>query len=240
MRGWSVAIIIVMTYLIANWKSYSNNTQSLIWLKELGKLAPVISPNLKVIICLPFTDLPEFNRHLNFSKTPLFVGAQTVSSYSAGKHTGDITASMLSELVTYCLVGHSERRSNGETSGDVAQQVLSLLNYNITPIICLDTPYMDEQIKELFRQNITLSHCIFAYEPISAIGSGQPESAEDVSRVVSKITLLTNSKSPILYGGSVSPQNVQDFINQPSISGVLVGTNSLKPSVFCQLIKLLS
>ncbi|MFH1561499.1 MAG: triose-phosphate isomerase, partial [Patescibacteria group bacterium] len=60
-----------MTYLIANWKSYSNNTQSLIWLKEFDKLAPVISPNLKVIICLPFTDLPEFNRHLDFSKTPL-------------------------------------------------------------------------------------------------------------------------------------------------------------------------
>jgi triosephosphate isomerase (TIM) len=229
-----------MTYLIANWKSNFSNTQSLIWLKEIEALVSTIPPTLKIVICLPFTDLPEFNRHLNFSKTPLLVGAQTVSSYSAGKHTGDITAQMLSELVTYCLVGHSERRSNGETSGDVALQTQALLKANITPIICVDLPYIDEQIKELFGQNITFNQCIFAYEPISAIGSGKPESPENASKTIAKIILLTNDDSPVLYGGSVSPENILDFTNRPNISGVLVGTSSLKSSTFSELIKLLS
>jgi len=228
-----------MTYLVANWKSHFSNTQSLIWLKEVEKLTSTISSNLKVIICLPFTDLPEFNRHLNFSKTPFFVGAQTVSSYPAGKHTGDITASMLSELVTYCLVGHSERRSNfKESSQDVAKQCQRLLKQNITPIICVDEPYIDEQIKELFLSNIPLSRCIFAYEPVSAIGSGRPESPENAGKVIAQITLLTNGDSPVLYGGSVSPENILNFTSRPDISGVLVGTNSLKPSIFSQLIKL--
>lgn len=230
-----------MIYLIANWKSHLSNTQSLIWLKEIERLNPNISPNLKVIVCLPFTDLPEFNRHLNFSKTPLSVGAQTVSPYPAGKHTGDITAEMLSELVTYCLVGHSERRASlKETSQDVAKQCQRLLQTNITPVICVDAPYIDEQIKELFTKNIPLSRCLFVYEPISAIGTGKPEPPEDASGVVSKITLLTNGDSPTLYGGSISPQNVLSFTSQTNINGVLVGTSSLNPSTFSRLINLLS
>ncbi len=227
-----------MTYLIANWKSHHTNTQSLAWLNEIEKHLKNPSPNLKVVICLPFTDIPEFNRHLNFSKISLFVGAQTVSSHPAGKHTGDITAEMLSELVTYCLVGHSERRSSfNETSQDVAKQTSSLLKYNITPIICLDDPYLEEQIKKLYEANINLSGCIFAYEPVSAIGSGKPESPEIAGKVIGKIALLTNEDSPILYGGSVSPENALSFIKIPKISGVLVGTSSLDPTIFGKLIK---
>ncbi len=227
-----------MTYLVANWKSHSNNTQSLIWLKEMEELLPTTPSNLKVIICLPFTDLPEFNRHLDLQKTPFFVGAQTVSQYPDGKHTGDITAQMLSELVTYCVVGHSERRSfNKETCQEVAQQTKLLLESNITPIICVDTPYLDEQIKELFVQNITFDHCIFAYEPISAIGSGQAETPINVGKVAAKIALLTNENTTILYGGSVSPENVLSFTELPGINGVLVGTSSLDPNTFSKLIK---
>ena len=230
-----------MTYLIANWKSFTNNTQSIIWLKEIEKLVPTTPPNFKVIICLPFTDLPEFNRHLNLSKTPFYVGAQTVSSYPAGKHTGDITASMLSELVTHCLVGHSERRTHHkETNQDVAKQTKRLLDKNITPIICIDKPNIDQQIKDLFISNIPLSRCLIAYEPASAIGSGKPESAEDANKIISKITLLTSKGTPVIYGGSVSPENILNYHHQPNISGVLVGTSSLKPSTFNKLIKLLN
>ena len=229
-----------MTYLIANWKSHHSNTQSLIWLKEIEKHLASPSPDLQIVVCLPFTDIPEFNRHLNLAKTPLLVGAQTVSAYPAGKHTGDITAEMLSELVTHCLVGHSERRLNlNETTQDVAKQSLRLLKHNITPIICLDTPYLDEQIKELFSSNVDLSRCLIAYEPLAAIGSGQPESPQNVEKVTAKISLLTNQDTPILYGGSVSPENISTFTGQPSLAGFLVGTSSLSPATFGQLITLL-
>lgn len=230
-----------MNYLIANWKSNLNNTQSITWLEEIEKLNPAISLDLKTIICLPFTDIPEFNRHLNLSKTPFCVGAQTVSQFSAGKHTGEITAEMLSELVSYCLVGHSERRNQfGETSRVVAKQSAQLLKYNITPIVCLDSPYVDEQIKTLLALGVSLSNCLFVYEPLAAIGSGRPESPKEAAKIISKINLLTGNANSTFYGGSISPQNVRFFIDQPSINGVLVGNNSLRPAVFSELINLLA
>jgi len=81
-----------MTYLVANWKSHHTITQSILWLERLHKLNPTFSPQLKTIICLPFTDLPEFNRQLTEKKLPLLTGAQNVSPFTAGKHTGEVTA----------------------------------------------------------------------------------------------------------------------------------------------------
>ena len=230
-----------MTYLIANWKSHHTITQSLLWLERLCKINPTFSSQLQTIICLPFTDLPEFNRQLTETSLPLLTGAQDVSPFSAGKHTGEITARMLSELITYCLVGHSERRQQfKETSLLVAQKTFQLLNHGITPIICLDTPYLEEQIKALIQQDINPEDCIFAYEPQAAIGSGQPVTPFTANQFATKLSFLTSPKIKVLYGGSVTSQNAPDFISQPHLQGVLVGTDSLTPTDFGNIINSLS
>ncbi len=229
-----------MTYLIANWKSQQNITQSLVWLKKMEKLIPTIPTDLKIIICPPFTDLAEFNHHLDFNKTPFFIGAQTVSPYPAGKHTGEITANMLTELVNYCIVGHSERRTDHqETNQKVTKEVGFLIRENITPIICVDKPNIKTQIKELIRAGIPLKKCIIAYEPLSAIGSGQPETREVVKNVISQITRLTNNQTPVVYGGSITPENILNYRNELGLSGFLVGSSGLKPSTFNNLIRLI-
>lgn len=228
-----------MKYIIGNWKSNQSLTQSLVWLEDLATLKPKINELKKVILCLPFTDIAAFNQRLTELNLHIVTASQNVSHLPPGKHTGEINALMLSELVSYCLVGHSERREEfGETSSMVAEKCRLLLENTITPIVCLDTPYLDEQIKELFRLDVEVSRCLFVFEPHSAIGTGSPLNPLDANHVCHQIAFLTDYQSPILYGGSVSSDTVTSYLDEPDISGVLVGTDSLNPVSFSEIINL--
>lgn len=230
-----------MKYAIGNWKSNQNLTESLIWIDGLKSLNPKFSPDVSVILCLPFTDIAGFNHKLSDVGLQIQTGAQNVSHLPPGKHTGEITANMLSELVSFCIVGHSERRHEfKETSDIVAEKVKLLLENSITPIICLDLPYLDEQIKEMFQRNIDVSRCFFVYEPASAIGSGRPIEPSEANQVAHQISFLLDNKAPILYGGSVTADNVKSFVDQKRIDGVLVGADSLEPSLFSEIINTIS
>ena len=226
-----------MRYIIGNWKSQQNLTEALLWLEKIKSLSPQFSKTSQVILCLPFTDIAGFNQKLSELNLPIITGAQNVSHLPSGKHTGEITADMLGELVSFCIVGHSERRRDfGETSEQVALKTKELLAFDITPIVCLDTPYLDEQMKTLFNHNVDVAKCFFVYEPISAIGTGKPVSPEDANHIATQIAFLIDNSAPVLYGGSVTPENVTGFLNQSHISGVLVGTDSLDPSAFAGII----
>ncbi len=230
-----------MKYVIGNWKSNQNITESLVWLDGLSALSPKFTSDISVILCLPFTDIAAFNHKLADLNLPIITGSQNVSHLPPGKHTGEITANMLSELVSYCIVGHSERRHEFEETSDmVAQKTRLLLENSITPIVCLDLPYMDEQIKALFHLDIDVSRCFFVYEPISAIGTGKAVDPVDANHTAGQIAFLTDNKAPILYGGSISQDNIASFVDQSKIDGVLVGTDSLEPTLFAGIISSLS
>lgn len=230
-----------MKYIIGNWKSNQNLTESLVWIDNIHALKPHFSQETSTILCLPFTDIAAFNHKLADLKIPITTGAQDVSRFAPGKHTGEITANMLGELVSYCLVGHSERRLDfGETSEIVAEKARLLLENSITPIVCLDLPYLDEQIKELFQKGIDVARCFFVYEPIAAIGTGKPISPMEVNHTTNQIGFLLDNVAPVLYGGSVTADNVKSFVDQGRIDGVLVGTDSLEPALFSEIINTLS
>lgn len=227
-----------MRYLIGNWKSNQTVTQTQLWLDQFASLKPQIATRLIAIISVPFTDISEANRLINHYNLNLLVAAQDVSPFLEGKHTGEITAGMLSELTRYCLVGHSERRQEfKETSDVVAQKTARLLESNITPVVCLDTPYLEEQIKLLLKISLPIERCIFVYEPLAAIGTNQPADPFEVEMVTQKISFLTQSSCPILYGGSVTPQNITSYTSRHHVDGVLVGGESLKASTFLSLIE---
>jgi triosephosphate isomerase len=230
-----------MKYVIGNWKSNQNLTESLIWIDGIHAIKPKFPSDVTVILCLPFTDIAGFNHKLADLGIPIITGAQDVSHLAPGKHTGEITANMLGELVGYCIVGHSERRQDfGETSEMVAEKAKLLLENSITPIICLDLPYLDEQIKELFQKNIDVSRCFFVYEPIAAIGTGKPMDPTQANHTTNQISFLIDNVAPVLYGGSVTPDNVKSFVDQSRIDGVLVGTDSLEPTLFSEIISSLA
>lgn len=230
-----------MRYLIGNWKSYQTITQAQAWLTDFHNSKPRINPEIKLIICAPFTALAEAKRIIHHHGLQIEIAAQDVSPFEEGKHTGEINAHMLSELITYCLVGHSERRQEfNETSEMVAEKATRLIEANLSPIICLDTPYLEEQIKLLLHKRIPLERCLFVYEPLSAIGTGQPADPFEIDMISQKVSFLTESRCPVLYGGSVNPENVANYVLHHHLDGVLVGGESLSPTRFIQMMDNLS
>jgi triosephosphate isomerase (TIM) len=207
-------------YLVANWKSHKTLEEARDFIDGY-----TVSSNHTVIICPPMpyvVPLKEAASHKGFA-----LGAQDVSNYPFGAYTGAVSAVMLKKLVDYVIVGHSERRTYfGETNDMVASKVKQSIEADIIPILCVDEPYMEPQLA--FFEPEEFKKMIIAYEPVSAIGTGQPDTPEHAEAVAAKIMQLTQIEVPVIYGGSVSAITVRSFIEQPSISGVLVGGASLK------------
>lgn len=219
-----------MKIIMGNWKSQKNSEQSLDWFETFGKLYSPEEGKL-VIVAPPFTSLEVISGKFSPLPTNLFLAAQDVSPFPLGAYTGAVAANMLTGLTDYCLVGHSERRQYfSETHQHVANKVDLLLEQQITPVVCIDESYAKDQINAL-EQN-QLEKLIIAYEPLEAIGSGQPQAPEEISEVVASVGKLLPRNVPILYGGSVNDNNFASILNIEGVSGVLVGGASLDPEKF--------
>ncbi len=219
--------------LIANIKSYKIASDIQKWLALVDQHALQTRPPLNLLVALPF---PYFHLARSFSRLQL--AAQNVSPFPPGSYTGEVNANQLQDQgVHYCLVGHSERRKYfHETNQTVVNKVELLLDHNITPIICLDDNNFRSQLSLLDSR--LYSHCLFAYEPISSIGTGNPADPDQVQETAHLISKLT--KSPVLYGGSIDSLNASTYTNLPAINGLLVGNHSLDPQSFISIIQAVS
>lgn len=235
---------------IANWKMNLNLSQSIELLDELLKEESKFKDKLKIIICPSFTSLYSLSQKLKHSS--FYLGAQNVYLKDRGSFTGEISPLMLKELkVQYCIVGHSERRSYLKEDDEMINQKIKILvKNNISPILCIgetkkerEQGFTKNKIQNQLEQDLkgVISHIpiFIAYEPVWAIGSGNPvksEEAKDVALFIrKKLIELYNqnweelkSKFIILYGGSVSKENIKDFVDKDLIKGVLVGGASQK------------
>ena len=162
---------------------------------------------------------------------PLLVGAQDLSPFSEGAFTGEEPAKFLKQFVDLAILGHSERRQNfGETDEMVAKKVTQALDNQIIPLVCVqgeETP-VPEKVN------------LIAYEPIFAIGTGNPDTPENASKVAGGFKRKYGSPAgglEVLYGGSVKSENVKSFLSAEFISGVLVGGASLNPEEFVKIIQ---
>lgn len=217
-----------MNYFIANFKQNLKQSDLNTWLEEFNKNF-VPQDNQKIIISPSFPFLQSLNNSANFS-----LAAQDVSPFSSGAHTGQVGAEQVKEFIDFCIIGHSETRSSSDLS-QVVNKAQRLIENNITPIVCLDLPYLESQIKSLKEASIEPSSLIYAYEPASAIDSDEPEDPHQANQVAKQINQLTSSPN-VLYGGSVDDQNVDVFLSQPHINGVLVGSASLDPIKFAKIV----
>jgi len=195
------------------------------------------SQNRTVIICAPFTSIFEIkNNHKD-----ALIGAQNVSEFTSGAHTGEIDAKMLADLgVKYCIVGHSERRKfNHETDEQIAEKIARLVEQNITPILCVGEPnkmafeesskFVENQIK-LALKNVQ-SPVIVAYEPVWAIGTGDVptnEQIENMCEFIHKCLNELNIQAKVLYGGSYNSKNYKTINNAKFVDGFLIGGAGLK------------
>jgi triosephosphate isomerase len=247
-----------MTKLIAgNWKMNGSLTANEALLRALVSGLPQALP-CDVAVCIPATYFAQFQSlaAVTPALSAVALGAQDVSSHSAGAFTGEISAAMLKDFACrYAIVGHSERRQyHGETDALVAAKAQQALAVGITPIVCVGetlaereagktTEVVKRQLAAVIHAN---GHCIseivLAYEPVWAIGTGKtasPEEAQAVHAVLrAQLAAATEhaSRVKIIYGGSMNAANASTLLAQPDIDGGLIGGASLKAADFLSII----
>lgn len=230
-----------------NWKM--NGNKPLVHLLE-DKLGSVDLTHLKVVVCPPFPYLGLFG-------STVALGAQNMSLFDSGAHTGEISAAMLNESgCQYVILGHSERRAeHAETNEIVAVKVEKALAAGLTPILCVGESeeirdngtlfeFLAEQIDAVVQQVgiQQFAHIVLAYEPIWAIGTGKtasPQQAQEVHAFLRKHLANKNTDIAaninILYGGSVKGSNARELFSQHDVDGGLIGGASLDPEDFLNI-----
>lgn len=216
-------------WIIANWKSNKTIAEALDWISKVGPQIPN-NENLKVVVCPTFSAISEVKKAITVGSFPLLVGSQDLSPFDIGAYTGEEPAEVLNQLIDLTILGHSERRQNfKETDEMIAKKVIQANENSITPLVCVQGSDID----------VPDGCKLVAYEPVSAIGTGNPDTPEDANKVAKVLKEKYNHDLEVLYGGSVDPQNVKGFIDQANISGVLVGNASLDAEEFikiCQIV----
>jgi len=242
--------------IAGNWKMFKTVGEAVAFVNEVKGKAEV--EGVESVICAPFTALPALAEAVKGTK--LKIGAQNMHWEENGAYTGEISGVMLKDLgVDYVIIGHSERRAYfAETDETVNKKVHAAFKYGITPIICVGEKLEEReagQTKEVCRvqteaalQGLTAeqaAQAVIAYEPIWAIGTGKSSTADDANEVIGyireRVAAVFGSdvagKIRIQYGGSVKPNNVREFMQQPEIDGALVGGASLEPASYIQLVE---
>jgi triosephosphate isomerase len=235
----------------ANWKMHTTPS-------DAGDLASTIAARTRVegvtrVICSPFVCLAAVRDALADSDPDVGVGAQNVHHELQGAYTGEVAAPMLIGLVTWVIVGHSERRRDAfETDELIGRKVGRAVDAGLRPILCvgerLEEREAGSQDAVVHRQlagalaghdpaALAAGRLVIAYEPVWAIGTGRNASGHDAAAMAGAIRDslaglgwgAAAGDVPILYGGSVTSANIAEFLAEPSIDGALVGGASLKP-----------
>ena len=229
--------------IAGNWKLNKRVSEIPAFTQELQANLPA-ERCCDVVICAPYPLIAALETAGQGCR--LGVGAQDVSEHQHGAFTGEVSAEQLSDLgAQYCIVGHSERRSyHGETDLQVNAKTKILLENSITPIICvgeslaqrehdLTETYVAYQVAAAFS-GLTAEqamHCVIAYEPLWAIGTGNTATSAQAQEVCASIRatlgklydLETAKTISILYGGSMNAGNAAELLAQPDIDGDLIG-----------------
>ena len=180
------------------------------------------------------------------------LGAQDCSAHPQGAFTGEVSAFMLKDAgCQYVILGHSERRQGGEDDARVAEKVHQALSNGLKPIVCVGEPlsvheagetcaFVQQQLTAILAaQTQSLAGLMVAYEPLWAIGTGHVPSCEHIeaihSALYTQLKALGHPDPLLLYGGSVTPQNVAMLAAVPHVKGFLVGKACLDPEGFWAL-----
>ena len=217
-----------------NWKMFKGPGEARAFTAELAGRVP---SGVDVVVCAPYVSLPAA------LESGLTVYAQSVHWEPEGPYTGEISPPMLAELGVHgSLVGHSERRQYfGETDTSTARRAQAALTAGLSVIACVGETL---EVREAGDMGLVLKlqveaivdavgahdDLVIAYEPVWAIGTGRnatPEQAQEAHAYIKELLDV-----PVLYGGSVKPENADVLLAQPAVDGALVGGASLEIDSF--------
>lgn len=252
-------------YVAGNWKMNHGPAETERFFREVATRASEETPfreGAPVLILFPPALSLAAARDAMRELPSFALGVQSVHAEKSGAYTGEISAEMASEAgARYALVGHSERRHLfGETDDDTRRKISAVQRAGLTPIFCvgerieerkggrleevllrqIDAVLADETVAERIGSG---SQFLVAYEPVWAIGTGEtatPADATEAHRIIrGRLVDWVGEKGargiPILYGGSVTPENASDLLAAPEVAGVLVGGASLRPDSFLSI-----
>ena len=240
--------------IAGNWKMNTTVSEAEQLVNEIRQgLGGVVG--VDKVVCPPFVSLATVKELIKGSSIRL--GAQNLYFEEKGAYTGEISPLMLADLCEFVIIGHSERRQYfNETNEIVNKKLQAALKAGLKPILCVGEQLEENEAgktEEVVTTQIRLSlagiDCsgdfIIAYEPIWAIGTGKAAIGKEVNKTASLIRrtiaqLYSNEiarEVRILYGGSVTADNIAEFMEQIEIDGALVGGASLKPDQFVSIIR---
>ena len=240
--------------IAGNWKMNTTVSEAV---KLVGEMKSLLDPinNVEKVVCPPFVSLTSVKETLKGSSVKL--GAQNMYFEEKGAYTGEVSPLMLAGLCEYVILGHSERRQYfGETNEIINKKIRAALKAGLKPILCVGeslAQYEAGQTEAVVTDHVTGSlkdipasaSLVIAYEPVWAIGTGKAATSGQANKVIGmirKIVVKLYGESfaqslRILYGGSVTAENITELMKQPEIDGGLVGGASLKVEPFASIVK---
>jgi len=225
-------------------------------LQAVAKGAGELPADVRVGVCVPTPYLAQAQSLLEGSR--VIWGVQDVSAFTQGAYTGEVSAQMVTDFdATFAIVGHSERRAYHRESAElVAVKTQRALEAGLTPIVCVGETLeereagateqvvgaqLDEVLAKLSAQEA--ARIVVAYEPVWAIGTGKSATSGQAQAVHAFLRGRLAARSaevagvPLLYGGSVKPDNAEELFRQQDIDGGLIGGASLKDQDFLAICK---
>jgi len=243
-----------MRFFMANWKMHKTVQEALEFLKDFIPSVQGISDR-EIGIAPAFVCIDSMSKALR--DTDIKVGAQNVFYENKGAYTGEVSPVMLKDLnVDYVIIGHSERRKYfHETDEIINLKIKATMSENLNVIFCIGETLEERESEKTFDvlkkqiekglENIEkYDSLVLAYEPVWAIGAGKVASELQIEEahafIRNRLKDIYSDKADrirILYGGSVSPENIHSIMNIANVDGVLVGGASLDPEKFLKIIK---
>ena len=235
----------------ANWKMNCANAEAQALCDGLAGIERI--DGVDVVLAPGFLQLPIVAAA--FAETSVGVAGQNMHTQPSGAFTGEVSPAQLAELADWVILGHSERRQFFcEDDLALRAKLAAAAEHRLKPILCVGETQAERENNRtrtvLTRQiNTALADqpappgLVVSYEPVWAIGAGQPATPEQAQEAAAHIRGLLQdalgepiaAQTRILYGGSVKPENVADFVRCPDVDGALVGGASLDPNAFLEI-----
>ncbi len=241
-----------------NWKMNTDAVTARALLEAIKSAGTDAATGVEKVLCPPFVYLPLVAELTQ--GTSLKVGAQDLHWQEKGAFTGEVSATMLKDYAEYVIIGHSERRQYfGETDESVNLKLRAALGSGLIPIVCVGETgeernsgrmqdVLGQQVSGALHDITLPDSALIAYEPVWAIGTGVAATAQDANDAIGFIRAqvaslqgeATAQAVRILYGGSVTPANIAEYVAQPEVDGGLVGGAALVADSFAAMVRALA
>lgn len=243
--------------IVGNWKMNKTASEATVFIRALKERFQNSSAAVELVVAPPFTALESVRTALGLS-SPIQLGAQNMFWEEHGAYTGEVSAPMLKDLgCRYVILGHSERRTVfGEQNDGIRKKILAALLHGIRPILCVGESLaqresgttdrvLTQQLKETlsgFSPDAVVTIAI-AYEPVWAIGTGKAATTDQAVAAHRTVRQFLSSNwsstvadtTRILYGGSVTPQNIESLLASNQVDGALIGGACLQVESFATI-----